>query len=725
MECSEPLPCPSGSLQQQMQQLLLFSLAREAATVALQRRQLRVQQQQLLLHQLGERLLLQQEEASQQAIALAAQEEKHAALLNKLNAIRRDLQLAYLLRSAASAEEKTALPDSLSSPGSLYSASPAVKAPIEKRSHAARRDRLGNLKDVLQQQQQLLSASVSALSASHLEAELLRREISLFGVLPPDPSARGFAVAATRTGEGDDGSCTAEGVPILAPAEEMSGILPPESDLLALEERLFALEAEVDASLKELPALEQMQQHILHQAVGVTLADREPTAKAPAVDALDGPAKETTLHARSKGESFPLDVEDACYEGRAVRGGSRIRPSMEERASLPPLVNALRERPIACGASRFRRLVDSTPLLLLRTRRMQQRLTRLRQQGHRKMQQLQEHPGRQSLSSGEAGAWKGGCGVDFCLCEEEPADRVGLCTPKASARGGELHWYAKEQLPTSYGSERGAETPGKNDDKSPLPASSKAAAPSGLLRTPPPPVKGVSPLDASHMRQRGRRGSLPTASSWGSTEGRPQEQQQQEHKCLVSASGALFGTDPVRGDVAGEQVADVCLSVLCPSFSPPKELKAAVPLPQEAGCCLPAGGKRAVKDTETEGVDHAGAMASSLCAPTQFEGCASSEDCFSAALTRLAKDGSVQQGAFEDAERNASWALRGCPFAAEGLRPSAEKHGVARQTPETTQGQHQGVKHQVFPLGRSFGVDEDATGSSDSSSDRSPLLLSP
>ncbi|KAL8444835.1 hypothetical protein Emed_006023 [Eimeria media] len=44
-------------------------------------------------------------------------------------------------------------------------------------------------------------------------------------------------------------------------------LLGADAELLAAEERLFALEAEVDASLRELPALEGLQQHLLEKAI--------------------------------------------------------------------------------------------------------------------------------------------------------------------------------------------------------------------------------------------------------------------------------------------------------------------------------------------------------------------------------------------------------------------------------------------------------------------------
>lgn len=100
----------------------------------------------------------------------------------------------------------------------------------------------------------MLRESAALLEAHCEEAERLRKEIQALH---------------------DNSTTTDFGVPSNAffAAEMLGG----DADLLAVEERLFALEAEVEASLRELPALEGVQQHLLQQAIS-SIPDKPGTA---------------------------------------------------------------------------------------------------------------------------------------------------------------------------------------------------------------------------------------------------------------------------------------------------------------------------------------------------------------------------------------------------------------------------------------------------------------
>lgn len=223
-------------LQCRMQRLLLFSLAREASIDVLHRMKRKIYLQGQQLRQLQERELMQQEEIYQHDLQLQGLRERHTLLTNRLGCVRQDLQLYELV-------------DRFSESGSLTSS----EVFHNRHSRGTTEDsgtpqgvhnpnKPSRLRIAVQQQKQVLREAQAILKAHAEEAERLRNAIEAF----------------------NSDETPSEAADYLSNSVELLGGDP---ELLAIEERLFALEAEVEASLKELPALEGVQQHLFQQAI--------------------------------------------------------------------------------------------------------------------------------------------------------------------------------------------------------------------------------------------------------------------------------------------------------------------------------------------------------------------------------------------------------------------------------------------------------------------------
>ncbi|KAL8433740.1 hypothetical protein ACSSS7_003658 [Eimeria intestinalis] len=123
--------------------------------------------------------------------------------------------------------------------------------------------------------------------------------------------------------EGDHWTTEAQGLSL--PSDCLLGA---DADLLAAEERLFALEAEVDASLRELPALEGLQQHLLQKAISSIPDKPSRPSTFRTVDSTSGETAHThdallnTFNSPrpSPGKEISIETIGRMAEGRSSSG---------------------------------------------------------------------------------------------------------------------------------------------------------------------------------------------------------------------------------------------------------------------------------------------------------------------------------------------------------------------------------------------------------------------
>ncbi|KAL8270621.1 hypothetical protein Esti_005442 [Eimeria stiedai] len=284
-------------VEEHMHRLLLFSLARESAFAVLQRKRKCVKMQTQQLQRLRELELNQLRQEEEQQRQLQTLREKHAFLSAALNRVLQDLRLCEMLDRFREAPQTRG--------GGVFSADWSKEKDREKPSgsHAKAR-KLPELESALLQQKQaraVLLESAASLRACCEEALVLQEAI---GRVKGD------------TG-GDHWTSEAQGLSL--PSDCLLGA---DAELLAAEERLFALEAEVDASLRELPALEGLQQHLFQKAIS-SIPER-PSAE------LRGRSLSFRTFNSASGELA------GKHEGLLHAANSPHRPTDEEPASAIP-----------------------------------------------------------------------------------------------------------------------------------------------------------------------------------------------------------------------------------------------------------------------------------------------------------------------------------------------------------------------------------------------------
>ncbi|KAL8425643.1 hypothetical protein Efla_002389 [Eimeria flavescens] len=227
-----------------MQRLLLFSLSRESTIAVLQRMQKKINSQQQQLQQLleTERRQLQQEQ--QQQLMLHIHREKLSFLNARLQQVLQDLQVCQMLHL---------LDDGKPSKMDLCGGAAAVRKE-EEREVEEEEDGGGLLNEQSIQQKKKTPSDLKAVLRESIERLAKRLE---------ERERLSLSVACLR-GVESSVCCLQAEEEVLLLSSSTDG---QDAEMLAVEERLFALEAEVEASLRELPALEALQQHLLKQAV--------------------------------------------------------------------------------------------------------------------------------------------------------------------------------------------------------------------------------------------------------------------------------------------------------------------------------------------------------------------------------------------------------------------------------------------------------------------------